>query len=284
MYTITQACFASIPETAFSTITAAQVANMQASRSNNQCSLLSAKQFSNIPVNSLIQGSSSQTTGLQYGCSKTFNDDAVSSISSDQLKAIAPLAFANIPVNAFKKIPSDAFTTLTPEQTANMRSSSTNNQCAALSAKQFSNIPVKSLKQGSSSTGLQYKCSSKFNGNNNDVLTLMSGQQLQAIAPLAFANIPVNVFKMIPSDIFKSITPEQVNNMRSSETNNQCATLSADQFSNIPADSLKIATSTTGLVYGCSLKFNDDVFNFDVCFTAASDRSSNICKHPCKYI
>ena len=231
MYTITQACFASIPEAAFSTITAAQVANMQASRSNNQCSLLSAKQFSNIPVNSLIQGSSSQTTGLQFGCSKTFNDDAVSSISSDQLKAIAPLAFAYIPVNAFKKIPSDAFTTLTPEQTASMRTSSTNNQCAALSAKQFSNIPVKSLKQVSSSgsSGLQYKCSLEF---NDDAVSLISGDQLKAIAPLAFANIPVNAFKNIPSDAFKAITPEQTANMRSNSANNQCAALSANQFSN----------------------------------------------------
>ena len=161
MYTITQACFKSIPETAFSTITAAQVANMQTSSSNNQCSLLSAKQFSNIPVKSLKQGTPSQSTGLQYECSSKFNgknNDVLTLMSGQQLQAIAPLAFANIPANAFKNIPSDAFKAITSEQTANMRSSSKNNQCAALSSDQFSSITADSLKQGSpsQSTGLQY--------------------------------------------------------------------------------------------------------------------------------
>ena len=227
MYTISQACFESIPSKVFATISPSQMYKMDSSTGNNQCAALSAEQFAQIPATSLVRDTSSQSkSGLKYTCSSKFNDNVLKSISKSQLGSIFALAFNYIPVATFKNIPAEAFAALTGSQMYKMDSTTDNNQCAALSAEQFAQIPAASLvyKSSQSKSGLKYSCSSMFNDN---VLKSISKSQLGSIFALTFNYIPVATFKNIPAEAFAALTGSQMYKMDSVISvqllpNNQC--------------------------------------------------------------
>ena len=160
---------------AFKTISPSQMYSMGYSTDNNQCAT-SFEQFAQIPAASLVY-KPTPSEGLVYYCSKEFNGNVLKSISKIQLGSINAATFGNIPVATFKNIPAEAFAALTKSQMYSMDYSTDNNQCAALSAEQFAQIPAASLvyKSSQSKSGLVYSCSSQLNGNANDALTLMSG-------------------------------------------------------------------------------------------------------------
>merc|ERR1711991_161846 len=128
----------------------------------------------------------------------------------------------------FKNTPSQAFKTISPSQMYSMGYSTDNNQCAALSAEQFAQIPAASLVlKPTPSEGLVYYCSEEFNDN---VLKSISKIQLGSINAATFGNIPVATFKNIPAEAFAALTGSQMYSMGYSTDNNQCAALSAEQF------------------------------------------------------
>ena len=153
MYTISRACFESIPSQAFTTISPSQMYKMDYSNDNNQCAALSAEQFAQIPYTSLVYKTSPKS-GLVYSCSKMFNDNVLKSISKSQLGSIYALTFNYIPVATFKNIPAEAFAALTGSQMYQMDSTTDNNQCKALSAEQIAQIPATSLVYKSSQSVL----------------------------------------------------------------------------------------------------------------------------------
>ena len=141
--------------------------------------------------------------GLFWECSNEFNENVLKSISRNQLGSIYPTTFGDIPVATFKNIPAEAFTALTKAQMYKMDYSDNNNQCAALSAEQFAQIPYTSLVyQSGASIGLFWECSSQLNGNANDALTLMSGDQLKSIYPISFRDIQAETFAKIKPERF----------------------------------------------------------------------------------
>eukprot|EP00944_MAST-04C_sp_MAST-4C-sp1_P013929 g13929.t1 len=193
--------------------------SMGYSTDNNQCAALSAEQFAQIPAASLVY-KPTPSEGLVYYCSKEFNDNVLKSISKIQLGSINAATFGNIPVATFKNIPAEAFAALTGSQMYSMGYSTDNNQCAALSAEQFAQIPAASLVyKPTPSEGLVYYCSKELDGNANDVLTLMSGDQLKSIYPASFGNLQAETFKNIPAEAFAALTKSQMYSMDYSTDN-----------------------------------------------------------------
>ena len=84
--------------------------------------------------------------------------------------------------------------------------------------------------------------SSQLNGNANDALTLMSGDQLKSIYPASFGNLQAETFGNIKPERFANVTKDQIASMDAS----QCAILSIDQMSSVPAT---VFAGYTGLVY-----------------------------------
>ena len=148
MYTISRACFESIPSQAFTTISPSQMYNKWTIVIQPRLwyTIISVQRL----VCRAVYTDSIHVFGIQnqghrldsyktlvYSCSNEFNENVLKSISRNQLGSIYPTTFGDIPVATFKNIPAEAFTALTKAQMYKMDYSDNNNQCAALSAEQF---------------------------------------------------------------------------------------------------------------------------------------------------